>query len=127
MSDLKTFPDTEAAVLELLADFAEQLGTVTPADLQDVVPYIRVQRYGGGDDHITDAARVDVDVFAANRAAAWTLSATVHQRMLSFPHVLSNCVIDYVATDIGPRELPWGDPEVRRFTASYQVSARRPQ
>lgn len=124
MTDWGVFPDQEAAVIELISD----LGTVdvtTPNDLQANLPFIRVGRIGGTDDRFTDAGHVDVDCFAVQRSDASALAALVHQRMLSFPHVLSDCVIDGVTTDASPNEVPWANTAIRRFTASYRVTARR--
>lgn len=125
MTDLPVFPDIERALMTLLSDLAAT-GTQTPDDLQDSMPFVRVARYGGPDDRFTDTARVDVDCFAASRDAAHTLAEQVRARLLSYPHVVGSTVIDRAITDNGPNEIPWSnDPNVRRFTAAYQVRARR--
>lgn len=124
MTDLPVYPDLEAAVIELLTD----LGTcdvVTPSNLQSVLPFIRVVRSGGSDDRITDTAKVDIDVFAADRTVAIALARTVQQRMLSFPHSLTNCVIDRVDTSLSPSVVPWANNLLDLATATYSVSARR--
>lgn len=126
MSDLTGFPDTEAALLAVLVDLAGN-GTITPTNLADVLPFVRVMRFGGSDDLLTDTARVDVDCFAATRPAAQSLAEAVRQRMLSYPHVVDGVgTIDYATTDLAPNEVPWSDSQsVRRFTASYTVTTRR--
>lgn len=124
MSPLTAFPDIESAVMELLADLATN-GTVAPSDL--TAPFNRITRYGGADNFITDTARVDVDSFAPTRQVAYALAESVRQRMLGFPWVLTNAVIDRVSTDAGPHEVAWGDPNVRRFTTAFQVLTRRHQ
>lgn len=90
------------------------------------LPFIRITRTGGGDDRITDNARVSIDAFAGTRADSYTLAEAVRQKMLVWPIVLSNCVIDRIITTTGPMEVPWGDVNVRRRVATYTVSTRRP-
>lgn len=128
MTDLPGFPDLETAILDALADLVggtDHTGTVTPADLQAKLPFIRARRFGGADDFITDAARIDVDYFAATRAEAWAGAEAVRQRLISRPLVVGSAVIDKVTTTSGPIEVPWDDPNTRRVTAAYTASARR--
>lgn len=124
MADLTVFPDVEAALLELLDDLAT-CGTVVPSDLDSRMPFVKVSRFGGGDDLISDTAFVDVDTFAVQRADAYTLAEQVRQRLISGPHVLTAGVLDVVGTNTGPHEVPWANQGVRRFTAAYQVTTRR--
>lgn len=127
MADLAPFPDVEQAVISLLTGLGTA-DTETPSNLVANLPFIRVNRIGGTNDRITDAARVDVNIYAVKRTDAATLAETVRQRMLSYPHVITipvACVLDDVITDVAPNEVPWGDPAIRRFTSSYRVTARR--
>lgn len=127
MTDRDPFPDIEAALVDLLLDLADGgAGTVTPADLQGMMPYLRVQRFGGADDGITDALNVSIDAFAADRATSRALAEAVRQRLLTGPHVVGEATIDKAITLTAPNEVPWSDSQaVRRFTASYRVTARR--
>lgn len=128
MTDLPGFPDIESAVGDAIAELAGgdgHWGTVTPADLQQQLPFIRVRRFGGSDDRLTDQARVDVDYFAATRAAAWAGAEAVRQRLISRPLRVGAVVIDQVTTTSGPIQVPWDDPNVRRVTGAYTASARR--
>jgi len=127
MADRAPYPDTEAVLVDLLLDLADGgAGTVTPNDLQDVMPYLRVKRFGGLDDLWTDAALVSVDAFAGDRTTAHTLAEAVRQRLLTFPHTLDGATIDRVTTTAGPSEVAWSDDQsVRRFTATYRVTVRR--
>lgn len=123
---LAPFPDLEKAVIELLTGMGT-LDTETPADLIDHLPFIRVERLGGNDDFFTDAGRLDVDVFGprGERSATGDLARLVQQALIRGPHVLSNCVIDTVTTDVSPNEVPWGNQSIRLFTSSYRITARR--
>lgn len=122
------FPDVERALLDLIAPLlgsAEQTGTETPADLQQRLPFGRVTRVGGPDDGISDRAVVDVDVFAATRSQAYDIAESVRQLLLAAPHAVAGVVLDSVGTIVGPRELPWADENVRRWSATYRAVARR--
>jgi hypothetical protein len=124
---LASFPDIETAIMDLLEDLVgtDSIGTSTTPDLGNLLPFIRVTRFGGADDRITDTARVDIDVFGATRPDAYPLAETVRQRMLAAPHTVNGVVIGTVTTDAAPTEVPWDDQLIRRWTASYQVKARR--
>ena len=124
MVDLAAFPDVEVAVMDLIEDLAT-VGTTTPADLIQQLPFVRVLRFGGSDDRFTDSPRIDIDVFESTRPLAFTLAETIRARLLSFPHVINGVVIDKATTLVGPQEVPWSDPNVRHLTASYTVALRR--
>ncbi len=124
MADLPPFLDVETALVELFSDLATT-GTVTPPSLLTSLPFVRVTRIGGLDTRLFDTARVDVDSFGATRAVSYDLAEACRQRLLSYPQVTAAGVIDLVVTNAGPHEVPWGDTNVRRFTASYSISARR--
>lgn len=123
------FPDVERNLVHLLADLVgglDHAGTETPGNLGDRLPYIRVRRFGGADDGISDAPVMDVDTFAGTRTAAVALAESVRDRLLAAPHHVDGVVLDHVITSTGPREIPWGGEGVRRWAATYRVTARRP-
>lgn len=124
MTPLAPFPDSEAVLMDLVEDLGNT-GEVTDDQLLDNLPFIRVGRIGGVDDLITDRPRLVVDTFAATRAQAYTLAETIRQRLTSGPSRVGSAVIDKAITLSGPQEVPWS-PAVRRYSASYQLSFRRP-
>ncbi|KAB2344878.1 tail completion protein gp17 [Actinomadura rudentiformis] len=123
------WPDIEELLLHVLADLTTgTVVTVTPPDLQQHLPVIRVRRLGGSDNRVSDTARVDVDVYAATRAEAHALGEAVRQRLLVAPHVVagpSGGVIDRVVTEVAPHSVTHPDPGTRRVTATYRTTARR--
>ena len=127
--DLPVFPDVALVLIEVFADIAAAASAATvtnlPADLQAVLPVIRVRRLGGGDDRWTDAPRVDVEVYAATRAVAVPLAEQLRQRLLSRPHATAHGVIDRAVTEVGPQEIPYEDQDVRLVAATYRLSLRR--
>ena len=124
---MNDFPDVEAALVGYFGDLGTCV-TVAPPDLDVQIqtkPVIRIERVGGGDNRFLDTAKISIDVFATDRATTYTVAETIRQRLLAFPIALTNCVIDEVATNTGPMEVPWGDANVRRRTALYTVYSRR--
>lgn len=126
---LSPFPDVELLLVTLLADLADgNIDIETPADLQDHLPFIRVTRIGGQGTRWSSAPHIDVDalVGVGNRSAGMALAQACEARLSSFPHVIPDVgVIDTVATDVSPNEVPWNDPAVLLFTSSYTVTVRR--
>lgn len=124
----RRFPDAAAVLLDVIADLVggpDATGTVAPADLRDRALFVRAVRVGGPDDGVTDLARVDVDVFAPTAKAARDAAEEIRERLTApGPRRAGTVVLDRVTTDVGPRELPWGDG-IRRWGASYAVLARR--
>ena len=116
------FPDIEAALVASLGT-----GTVTrlPADLQTRLPLRRVRRVGGGDNRITDVARVDIEIYAASRAAAMDAAREIQQRLISAPFIADDVVIDRCTTEVGPHEVAYPDETTRLVSATYRIAARR--
>lgn len=125
MPDLAIFPDIETAVLLLLDDLGATTGIETPNNLALVCPFIRVRSLGGSDDRFNDHSRIDLDVFSPLRVTAKSLAELVRQRLLSFPHVLTSCVIDEVTTEVSPQEIPWSNTAIRLVAATYSATTRR--
>jgi hypothetical protein len=133
MTDLADFPDVELALLAVLGDLVGGADHISVSVLADTggalawLPFLRVTCFGGTDDLITDLSRVDVDAFAATRAAAKELAGAARQRLLGKPHVGDGWVLDHVRTDVKPHYVPYVDsPPPYRYTAAYSVTARRP-
>lgn len=131
--DSRGFPDVETVVQDLLADLVggvSHVGSETPPDLQDRLPFVRVTRFGGADDRVTDYADIDVDCYGSRRTATLRLAEQVRQLLTRGSHVVSSegmrVVLDKVTTELAPFQPPGDeDDTVRRFTASYSVRARR--
>lgn len=122
------FPDVQAVLvggLEALVGAADRTGTETPADFTGRTPFIRVLRVpgAGGSDHVDDRSSIDIDVFDTTYAAAIRLAEQVRQYLVGPPPPFA--VLDKVACDQGPVELPWGGDQIRRINAGYLVIARR--
>ena len=128
---MSRFPDIlDELIWWLEHETFDQAGTVTAASKTPAtwptIPFLfaRVAVIGGKDDGITDTPLVDVDVFSNTYAAARGLAEDVRQGLR--PRVrMRSATIDTVRTDVSPRELPWGNANVRRISATYQISFRR--
>lgn len=125
MAELAPWPDVEAALEDILEDLAPT-GTTTPAKLQETLPFIRIERFGGDDDRITDANLITIDTFAAVRADSKALAETIRARLLSGPLTTGSTTLDTTTTATAPSEVPWSDDQsIRRFSATYRITARR--
>jgi len=112
----------------LAQEFAPtRVSTETPANLADVLPYIKVERFGGSDALLVlDAANIDVEVFAADRTAARSLAEEVRTSLrsnLPGQSVAGGFVAD-VATISAPTRAPYDNTAMRRFVASYRITIR---
>ncbi len=123
----RRFPDVVRLLvgeLEVWVDGdATRTGPETPDDLQLKLPFIRVQRPGGGRDRINDYPAVAVDVFANSYSVAEALAEDVDQWLCGPPPPIA--FLDRVVHDVAPRQLPWGDERIFRFQAQYTVVTRR--
>lgn len=125
MTDRAPFPDVAAAMLTGLSDLAPT-GIVTPPDLQESLPFLRIERTGGSDNSWTDTATIPVDAFASTYQDARDLAESVRQRLLTWPVNLGGVQFDHVTTLTAPNEVPWStDQSIHRFTATYRVTVRR--
>jgi hypothetical protein len=122
---LAPFPDVERAVGDIVADLGTA-GSETNITLQANLPYIRIRRLGGSDDRITDAARVDVHVYATDATTAKSVAGQLQQRLISGPSVTTHGVIDRAWTEVGPQTIPAADTaNIRQVVATYRISMRR--
>lgn len=121
------FPDVEAAVLDLLeAWYGVNCGTSTPADLEQIVPFVRVGLVAGADNGVSDYSVVDIDVFTARRQQGYDLAEDIRYRLTVSPRATGLApVIDRVRTETKPFPAPWENENVRRRLATYRISARR--
>jgi hypothetical protein len=96
-----------------------------PANLVAAVPVAVVRRIAGADTILTlDQAVVDVDVYAADRAAARLLSDQIRSdfRLHLSGYVFGGGVVAKVETSSGPVWVPYDNTNVRRYTATYRVT-----
>lgn len=124
---MPTFPDLEVALLDVLAPLVpntDHLGTDTPSNLDVMLPFLRLDRYGGPWDQVSDRADLDLDVFAATRQQARSLLVAALER-LNTEHRSGSTVIDSVTVTVGPARRPWINTNIRRWSASLTVTARR--
>lgn len=119
------WPDVEA---ELNAWLEAQLNVVhvtdLPADLTDKMPLNQVQRVGGDDDSIRlDRALVDIDSYAADRAAASLLARQTRDKLVVALRGVQTtaAVFGRVSTISAPAWRPYENPNLRRMGATYEI------
>lgn len=129
-------PDIEAAVIGWLAG---QLGApVTvladlPANLEDILPVVQITGLPGavtsrgwnGDRWLTGQSRLDIDCFAADRAAASDLCRDVQALFARLPGTQTGgAVIAQVAEELGPDRRPDYNTRVVRYGATVSLVIR---
>ena len=130
-----SWPDVEALVvsrvapvvvaeLDPLGDYRLDGGTDTPEDLAGRL-WFRVGVVNGNDDGLTDTAIVDVEAFAPTRELAADLALALRHAV----HQLAGtgevgALVDSVRTVARPRFMPYANPNVYRFGATYAVATR---
>jgi hypothetical protein len=121
----RTVPDIEAVLNPWAeATIGVMAGAETPPDLETRLPWIRVQRIGGGDERFTGHPRVAVDVFAATADEARTLAGSLRDALLFLRGPANGAVVREVRCDVGPSRQPWANEAVHRWGATYTVSLR---
>lgn len=120
------FADVEGlAVAYLNAALDVRVTTDIPANLEQVLPIVRVIRGPGGDDGLTDAPLLDVECFAGNRSGLWDLTEQTRDALHALAGTAVNSrLVDTVTTASGPVRLDYGNPAVHRSVASYRLTLR---
>jgi hypothetical protein len=99
-----------------------------PDKLESRLPLVWVRVVpGGGDDRVTDSATLDIQCFAADRAAMWQLAERTRAALLDAEGQYvpeTSTVIDTVDTEQRPGEVPYGNPALRRAVATYVLTSR---
>lgn len=119
------FPDIESALLYALVPMQPDIRFVTamPADVSTIVA--RVHRISGANRNIhVDRPVVDIDVFGPSTdvgnvsAAARNIQSDVLSLM---GRTVTNGVIQHASTIAGPRSLPEANPDLVRYSATYEI------
>ncbi|MFG2292059.1 hypothetical protein [Streptomyces sp. NPDC048603] len=117
--------DVESVIAPWIeATLSVTAGAETPPDLENVLPFVRVQRAGGADERFAAHPRIAVDVFAATADEARTLANSVRDALLFLNGSVPDAVVRGVRCTSGPSRRPWANPAVHRRGAAYSVSLR---
>jgi hypothetical protein len=124
---LKPWPDAEQVMLVGLTPLIQAVyptaRIVTELPGAIAVPTIRIKRISGAQrDIIVDRPILDVDVFWTDYGTASAISRQITASLLSLRGLkLMNGVISNVNVVQGPRWLPEPDPNLFRFSATYEA------
>lgn len=125
MDILAQYPDAEQVVLDLLSTVATTVSALPPGVL--AAPLIEVSRRGGSTDLVTDTATVVIQCYAPTRQAAWANALQCVQVILAARRQAVNGVlIDATGIPIGPQQIPYDDPNLRRVAFTARLTFRRP-
>lgn len=117
--------DVEAVLAPWLeARFGVFSAAETPADTEDTLPVIRVERVAGADGRFSQTPAVAVDVFAATADEARSLASEVREALVFLAGPVPGAVIRSIRCTSGPTRQPWANESIRRRGATYVVSLR---
>jgi hypothetical protein len=122
----RVFADVDILLAVLLEDLVggpEHTDSETPLDLLDRLPFIRARKVDGDRDAVYDRPIVEIDVFGPLRSVAQPIAELVFERLMRKPP--PHPAIDLVVCGESPRQLPWGDGRIRRWSATYGLDLRR--
>lgn len=131
-SDVRPWPSIETLLVSILPGAvgahvtAEAWHAFTePTDVASYeLPLILVDRISGADlVPKLDRPILDVDVLASTRGEAQTLAEAVrHYLRWELPgSVFDGVVFTKTRTIVAPRSLPHGNPDIRRYNATYEL------
>ncbi len=124
---VRDFPNIErliAAVLAPVLGGDDHVGSETPDDLEQYLPFMRVIRVGGGRTHHFDYPEVELDLFDVGELDGAPRASAIANLLLAKPP--PHPAIDLVSCEPVFREVPWGDSEnVRRWNATFFFETRR--
>lgn len=118
--------DAELVVVTALGavlDPAVRIVTELPADLEQQVPLVQVERVSGASERFRDLPLMYLSAFAASRAAASALAVAVDDAVL---HRLPGTTVTGGRVQdadgrTGPRWIPYDNPGVWRYQAIYSL------
>jgi hypothetical protein len=123
----EVWPDMELAVMKGIRAHLDGVRVTdeVPPRVETVLPVVVVQVAGGADAHTSDTVTVDVEAFAADRAAMWQLAERARRAVHKLAATRAGgVVIDSVDTVQRPVPVPYGNPGVRRAIATYTLTTR---
>lgn len=120
------FPDAENVMCDLLDPIAPA-STWLGDGWEKNLPQIQVNRIGGGldPDEVTDTARLQVAVYAVNRAAAQKLNTLVRNAIRDAANTeVGGVQIDATSEAIAGQQIPDKNPDDRRVISTYTLAFR---
>ncbi|MGI5274872.1 hypothetical protein ACQEUU_37465 [Nonomuraea sp. CA-218870] len=121
--------DVEAALIAWLEGTLDDVraSTETPSDLDDRLPWLQVVRLGGPYDGFRrDQPAVDISAFAVTGPAASDLALQVQKALHTqlWGATTGGAVFSRVETRTGPHKVPYDNPNMRRYEATYAFVIR---
>lgn len=123
----RDFPNIERLLLfgvyAPLVGGVTHVGSFTPDNLEEVLPFLRVVRMGGARGQHFDYPSVDVSYFALDEATGSPAASMLANVVMTKPY--PHPALDSVDCTIAPREVGWRNPDVRHWSWTYEIQTRR--
>jgi hypothetical protein len=117
------YPDVTATVASYLDDnLTAAVHAREPNPF--VTPLVTVRRVGGADSVVVDRARIDLQVWADDLAAATDLANLARAYMLAMPGVRDTVTVYDVTTFSGPSLIWDDDRNLPRYLLTFEVAVR---
>lgn len=100
-------------------------GGVTPPDLEDHLPFVRVRRAGGVTDDVTDFPFVTVEVYSPTDAVSTDIAELIRRRLVGDFIRNAHGLMDSAECVTPHQELPAANEALRRIVTSYRLACRR--
>jgi hypothetical protein len=128
------FVDTEEACVNYLAGVSPGNVSVQMPIIWQIpltAPFILIERCSGSDDRVSEKAIVDVHTFHSTRDLASRTARYIHYLMMIWTPKVGVSMstgdivhVDLVETIHGPVWADYGDENLKRYTARYQITSR---
>lgn len=104
----------------------ERVSMEAPTDLEENLPFIKIGMVRGADDHVTDAAVLDVEYFGSSRSSAADGAEELRETVLGLAGRASRGrLVDSVSTVARPTWRDYRNSKIHRYVATYQITARQ--
>ncbi len=122
---MANYADIEAILIQFITTIPGVGDVATEMPHNPILPFVMVERVTGHAEYYTDRGVVDVETFAATRAASYTLAMTIDQRIVrTLRHSLVGGVpIGRVEPVSAPFWSNYGDELLHRHIASYAINS----
>lgn len=118
------WPDIEVVIIGWLREHGLDARAELDNNLLAELPVVQITRVDGDDDGLRlDRALVDIDVYAATRAAASVLSGSTRGLLLNELRgsTVDTAVIGMIRTVSAPSWRPYENVGLRRSGATYEI------
>ncbi|MFJ9694946.1 hypothetical protein [Kitasatospora sp. NPDC101183] len=116
--------DAEAVLARWLREtFAVRTCTELPPAVETVLPVVQIATVGGAASRFAGWPRIDIDVYAADYAAARSLALRITRALTTWRGPAApGAIVSDTRIDAGPSPRPYANPALRRVGLTVTVA-----